>query len=229
MSVFAVNTNAWSHLHKCDHRATPPSSTHWYRKSCCVNGATGLSKGIMWAAITMKCAKTNRKICHNLYHQLQPEAPSFARSASGGRNGDNAEWDVYSGRRWNTRVNDNLAISWRLETGTALHSQGKSTNWSRKPNDVPRMLLASLRQSAVAPTLETWNGWKLIYSSFEPAQFAQVGLVSSQLTSCVDKWILLRGRVCMVRLGLLGRSLCSIQVYGASALHTEFVEEQGIP
>jgi len=51
------------------------------------------------------------------------------------------------------RVNGNLAISWWLEAGTSLHSQRKSTNWSRKPNDIPWMLLASLRLSVTFLTL----------------------------------------------------------------------------
>lgn len=35
--------------------ATPPSSTHWHRKSCCGNGATGSPNGR--TASTMKCTK----------------------------------------------------------------------------------------------------------------------------------------------------------------------------
>jgi len=36
---------------------TLSSSIHWYRKSCCVNGATGLPNDTIWAETTMKCAK----------------------------------------------------------------------------------------------------------------------------------------------------------------------------
>jgi len=101
-----------------------------------------------------------------------------------------------------------------LETGTSLHSEEKRTNWSKKPNDIPRMLLASLRLSVVVLTLfELDDGWKLFYSGVEPAQLAQAEvdiLVSPQLASCVDEWIPLGGRVCMLRLKLLGRSQCLI-------------------
>jgi len=35
--------------------------------------------------------------------------------------------------------------------------RGKSTNWSRKPNDIPWMLLASFWQSVVVLTLLSWT------------------------------------------------------------------------
>ena len=49
--------------------------------------------------------------------------------------------------------------SWWLGTGTSLHMQGKNTNWLRKPNDIPRMLLVfRLRLSVVILTLWTCAG-----------------------------------------------------------------------
>jgi len=63
-------------------------------------------------------------------------------------------------------------------------------------------------------TMELDDWWKLFYSGVNPAKFAQavVGiLVSPQLANCVDEWIPLGVRLCMLRLKLLGRSLCLIQ------------------
>jgi len=47
-------------------------------------------------------------------------------------------------------VNNNFAMSWWLEILTSLHSQEKSTNWSRKPNENPCISFAPVRQSDVA-------------------------------------------------------------------------------
>ena len=51
-------------------------------------------------------------------------------------------------------------------------------------------------------TAELDDGWKLSYSGVEPANFAQAAvgiLVSTQLASFVDEWILLRGSVSILR------------------------------
>jgi len=55
-------------------------------------------------------------------------------------------------------------------------------------------------------------------------------LISSQLAGYVDEWIPLGGRVNMLRLNLLDRSLCLIQVYGPNscALCLEFAEETSV-
>jgi len=51
-------------------------------------------------------------------------------------------------------------------------------------------------------------------------------LVSPQLANCADEWTPLGERVCMLRLKLLDRSLCLIQVSAttSSELYVKFVE-----
>jgi len=74
-------------------------------------------------------------------------------------------------------------------------------------------------------TVELDDWWKLFYSVVETAKFPKVGvriLASPRLTSFVDEWILLGGRLCM--LALLDLSMCLIQAYGADSntLYLEF-------
>jgi len=77
--------------------------------------------------------------------------------------------------------------------------RGKSTNCSRKPNDILWMLLASLRQSIVDLTLLSWT---MGGNSSTPAVSQYSILVRPQLANCVDEWIALGGRVCTLRLKL---------------------------
>jgi len=79
-------------------------------------------------------------------------------------------------------------------------------------------------------TVELDDGWKLSCTGVEPAKFTQAEvriLVRPQLVKCVDEWIPLGERVCMLTLKLLDRSVCLIQAYAqnASALFPEFVNE----
>ena len=85
----------------------------------------------------------------------------------------------------------------------------------------------SLTKRLASKTVELTHDWKLFCSGVESPKFAQVGvgiLVSPQLANRVDEWIPLRIKVCMLKLKLLRRSLCLIQVYGphASAPYLEF-------
>jgi len=82
-------------------------------------------------------------------------------------------------------------------------------------------------------TVKLDDEWKLFYSGVEPAQLALAGvdiLVSPRLASCVDEWIPLEARVCMLRLKL-NRPLCLRQVccQNSNALHPEFVKKQVMP
>ena len=86
---------------------------------------------------------------------------------------------------------------WMMETSHI----GKQ-RWSKKPNDTPWMLLASVELKC--NSCWTIIGWKLLYFDTEPEMTAQarMGLLTSfqsQLANCVGKWISLGGSVCMLR------------------------------
>ena len=60
------------------------------------------------------------------------------------------------------------------------------------------------------------GGWKLFYSGADPSTSAQavVGIrTSPRLSDCVSDWISLGSRVCMLKLKVLDRSWCLLQVY----------------
>ena len=125
-----------------------------------------------------------------------------------------------------------VLTNWKLEHH--FTQEGNNTNWSRKPNDIPRMLLASLRQSVVVLTLlrsEMVETRLLRRWTSKPALFCQAGVGvhgSLRLDTCVsNEWISPWGGVCMLKLRLLVTSLCLIQAYrpNSSALYIEFVEE----
>ena len=65
-------------------------------------------------------------------------------------------------------------------------------------------------------TVKLNGGWKIFYSGVDAAMFAQAGvgvLVSPNIVECVVDWVPLGGRVCLLTLRLLERSLCILQVY----------------
>ena len=65
-------------------------------------------------------------------------------------------------------------------------------------------------------TVELDGGWKLFYSGADPSMSAQAGvgiLTSPRLSGCVLDRIPLGSRVCMLKLKVLDRSLCLLQVY----------------
>ena len=69
-------------------------------------------------------------------------------------------------------------------------------------------------------TVYLYGGWKLFYSGADPSMSAQAGvgiLTSSRLSDCVSDWIPLGSRVCMLKLKILDRSLCLLQVYAPNA------------
>ena len=79
-------------------------------------------------------------------------------------------------------------------------------------------------------TAELYDEWKLFYSGVVSTQSAQAGvamLVSPQLAGYADECISPGGKVRMLRLKLLGGSLCLIQVYATnlSAPYPEFMEK----
>ena len=58
------------------------------------------------------------------------------------------------------------------------------------------------------------------YSGGDPSLSAQAGvgiLTSPRLSDCVSDWIPLGSRVCMLKLKVLDRSLCLLQVYAVNA------------
>ena len=64
-------------------------------------------------------------------------------------------------------------------------------------------------------TVELNGGWKIFYSGVDAAMSAQAGvglLVSPNIAECVVDWVLLGGRVCLLKLRLQERSLCILQV-----------------
>ena len=64
------------------------------------------------------------------------------------------------------------------------------------------------------------GGWKLFYSGADPSMSAQTGvgiLTSPRLSDCMSDCIPLRSRVCMLKLKVLDRSLCLLQVYAPNA------------
>ena len=69
-------------------------------------------------------------------------------------------------------------------------------------------------------TVDLDGGWKLFYSGADPSMSAQAGagiLTSPRLSDCVSDWIPLGSRVCMLKLKVLDRSLCLLQVYAPNA------------
>ena len=74
------------------------------------------------------------------------------------------------------------------------------------------------------------GGWKLFYSGANPSMSARAGvgiLTSPRLSDCVSDWIPLGSRVCMLKLKILDRSLCLLQVYAPNAKseYQAFVDE----
>ena len=79
-------------------------------------------------------------------------------------------------------------------------------------------------------TVDLNGGWKLFYSGADPSMSAQAGvgiLTSPRLSDCVSDWIPLGSRVCMLKLKVLDRSLCLLQVYAPNATseYQTFVDE----
>ena len=74
------------------------------------------------------------------------------------------------------------------------------------------------------------GGWKHFYSGADPSMSAQAGvgiLTSPRLPDCVSDWIPLGSRVCMLKLKVLDRSLCLLQVYAPNTTseYQAFVDE----
>ena len=74
------------------------------------------------------------------------------------------------------------------------------------------------------------GGWKLFYYGADPSTSAHAGvgiLTSPRLSGCVSDWIPLGSRVCMLKLKVLDRSLCLLQVYAPNATseYQAFVDE----
>ena len=79
-------------------------------------------------------------------------------------------------------------------------------------------------------TVDLDGGWKLFYYGADPSMSAQAGvgiLTSPRLSDCVSDWIPLGSRVCMLKLKVLDRSLCLLQVYAPNATseYQTFVDE----
>ena len=79
-------------------------------------------------------------------------------------------------------------------------------------------------------TVDLDGRWKLFYPGADPSMSAQAGvgiLTSPRLSDCVSDWIPLGSRVCMLKLKVLDRSLCLLQVYAPNATseYQTFVDE----
>ena len=64
-------------------------------------------------------------------------------------------------------------------------------------------------------TVDLDRGWKLFYSDADRSMSTQAGvgiLTSPRLSDCASDWIPLESRVCMLKLKVLNRSLCLLQV-----------------
>ena len=73
-------------------------------------------------------------------------------------------------------------------------------------------------------TVDLDGGWKLFYSGADLSMSAQAGvgiLTSPCLSDCESDWIPLGSRVCMLKLKVLDRSLCLLQVYPPKATTSE--------
>ena len=82
-------------------------------------------------------------------------------------------------------------------------------------------------------TVELNEGWKLFYSGVDVTMSAQAGVgifESPRLAHCVTDWILVGGKVCLLKLRLQERSLRILQVYApnAEAQYQLFLNEVGI-
>ena len=76
-------------------------------------------------------------------------------------------------------------------------------------------------------TVDLDGGWKLFYSGADPSMSAQTGVrtfTSPRLSDYESDWILLGSRVCMLKLKVLDRSLCLLQVY-AQARSQKFAKK----
>ena len=78
----------------------------------------------------------------------------------------------------------------------------------------------SLTKRCGSGTVDLDGRWKLFYSGVDPSMSAQAGvgiLTSPRLSDCVSDWIPSGSLVCMLKLKVLGRSLCLLQVYAPNA------------
>ena len=99
-------------------------------------------------------------------------------------------------------------------------SQEKSWNWLRKQGGIISLLSDFLQPNDVTLELDLDGEWKLFYSGADPSMSAQAGvgiLASPRFSDCVSDWIPLRSRDCMLKLKVLVRSSCLLQVYTPNA------------
>ena len=132
------------------------------------------------------------------------------------------------------RTRDNVAHSW------VNHHQLLFGNWNiitltgKELELVEKAKLYHLDIIGVSSTkrrgsgtVDLDGGWKLFYSGADPSLSAQAGmgiLTSPRLSDCVSDWIPLGSRVCMLKLKVLDRSLCLLQVYVPNAT-SEYQDE----
>ena len=94
-------------------------------------------------------------------------------------------------------------------------------------HDIVGVCLTKRRGSG---TVNLDDRWKLFYSGADPGMSAQAGvgiLTIPRLSDCVSDWIPLRSRDCMLKLKVLNRSLCVLQVYAINGTseYQAFVDE----
>ena len=79
--------------------------------------------------------------------------------------------------------------------------------------------ISSTKRSS-SGTVDLDGGWKLFYSGADASMSAQAGvgiLTNPRLSDCVSNWIPLGSRVSTLKLKVLDRSLCLLQVYAPNA------------
>ena len=114
------------------------------------------------------------------------------------------EWNILCEGNWNilTLTGKDLEL---VEEAKRYHLDIIGISWTKRRG---------------SETVDLDGGWKLFYSGADPSMSAPASveiLTSPRLSDCVSDWIPLGSRVCMLKLKVLDRSLCLLQVYAPNA------------
>ena len=117
-----------------------------------------------------------------------------------------------------SRVNHHQLLlgNWNILTLTGKE-QELVEEAKRYHRDIIRVSSTKRRGSG---TVDLDGGWKLFYCGAYPSMSEQMGvgiLTSHRLSDCESDWISFGSRVCMLKLKVLDRSLCLLQVYAPNA------------
>ena len=126
---------------------------------------------------------------------------------------------------------DSQVVIQRNPYGVRVLGRGaRSKNKRQSPPASPSGSSKNVPARRGSGTVDLNGGWKLFYSGADASMSAQAGvgiLTSPRLSDCVSDWIPLGSRVCMLKLKVLDRSLCLLQVYAPNATseYQTFVDE----